>query len=667
MDILNLEINSVALSTSYEGDSDLKFISYHDVSEEGLNFYRENYLSNVPDRKINNYSSLYLTKKQKLEDLLKIQELPDQNQIVTFNTTLEYIDGSILTLDKNTETNYLDYHFTTRDQKFVDPTDRIIEISLLDEINARIYHKSKNRNLYTLILESNTLKFSLSSTIEKSNFKYILDKENNTFAFFIGKESDGNLNLSAVNVYNNKLSLNSILNSFTEKNFKVNYYIQKLIPKINTSWVSYNPFHKNAYEINANKSRKDLHNNYLISTQYSYVTGDTLKANILTLKNQSTHKNYNYRANFIEMNNDGVPAVDNREYYGLHTGNEQEKGDYGINLSYEFYNADYRFDADSYTTFKTPESLYPYNQININDLNWDKMGAIPGENPYLSDRIYQKLINENDSGQEYLCSWLYRNKNNEFIWLDRYYYPIKTSYAQALSSSFSYHFTDPNLELFEKELATKEYYDVPFPYNSLQEEDDVTPETIKSSIYGRAFYDKRSDLVILPNKEYIYYRVGNNYVKQIIKTIEDVLIQNGFEAKNSNGATLSIYVSASDMDTLEYHLDNNTYGLMENYKGINDFHQFTICFWMKLEDWSVKNGYEIVGNLNHKGFSVLNDRKITPFITLQYNNNVIIYNTDFLALDIASLDSEFTANEKTKIKDIYRTDHLDQFYTINIQ
>jgi hypothetical protein len=104
--------------------------------------------------------------------------------------------------------------------------------------------------------------------------------------------------------------------------------------------------------------------------------------------------------------------------------------------------------------------------------------------------------------------------------LDRFYYPIKTTYATALSTSFNYSYKDPNLSLFLEGLSSSEYYDVPFPYNSLQEEYEVTPQNIKSAIYGRSFYDKVSDVVIRPNSEYIYYRVGNDYVKDVIKNIK---------------------------------------------------------------------------------------------------------------------------------------------------
>jgi hypothetical protein len=78
-------------------------------------------------------------------------------------------------------------------------------------------------------------------------------------------------------------------------------------------------------------------------------------------------------------------------------------------------------------------------------------------------------------------------------------------------------------------------------------------------------------------------------------------------------------------------------------------------------------GHQIFGNLNDRGFALLDDQKVTPFITIQNGKNVYVYNTNFQMLDIASLENEALLNSQTnKIKDLYRTDHLDSFYTINI-
>ena len=53
-------------------------------------------------------------------------------------------------------------------------------------------------------------------------------------------------------------------------------------------------------------------------------------------------------------------------------------------------------------------------------------------------------------------------------------------------------------------------------------------------------------------------------------------------------------------------------------------------------------------------------------ITIQNNNKVYVYNSNFALLDRASLTNENNIST-TKIKEIYRTDHVDSFYTINIQ
>jgi hypothetical protein len=203
---------------------------------------------------------------------------------------------------------------------------------------------------------------------------------------------------------------------------------------------------------------------------------------------------------------------------------------------------------------------------------------------------------------------------------------------------------------------------VPHVYNSLEEEFKHTPQTIRSAVYGRGFYDKKSDVVILPNSEYIYHRLGNNYIKQVIKNIEDVLIQNGLVLKNSNDTLLAL--TASDIDDIEYVLDGNNYASIDNYKSINEMHQFTICMTIKSDDWASRFGHQIFGNLNNKGLALLDDQKITPFITVQKDNKLHVYNTDFSEIDVASLENEEALTKTSKIKDMFRCDHLDSFYTI---
>jgi hypothetical protein len=656
VEIIDLTSNSTALSTSYVADVDVKFFGVKDKTEEGYAFFKEDYLKDISDRKINNYSALYLTNKQKATNILNVDQLPEVSGDLSFNTSISDTNNLYLTIS-STGIGIPSYYFSEKDRRFVDPVDRMFEINLLsDGLNATVSHRSKERIKYYLNLDNNQFKFSTLYSEEKSLFNYILDKESGKLALF----KDSKLVVMSSTI----LTLDSNIENFKTKYFNVNYYLQKISPKLNTSWVSYDPTHKNAYDVSPNKSANDLENNFLVSTQYSYVTGDTLIANILNLKNQKTHKDYSYRSNFLEKQNDGVPNVDNRKYARLFTGNDQETGDYGITIGYEFYNADYKFETDKYTIFVSPESLYPYEKININDLKWNKSGAIAGENPYMSDKIFQKKENMGGLNGSYLCSWLHKDKNGESTWLDRYYYPEKTSYAAALSTSFNFNYVDPVYSLLHKKLSASEYYDVPFVYNTLQEEFNNTPQTGHSALYGTAFFDKRSDLTVLPNTEYIYHRIGNSYVDSIISSIEESLIQKGLILKNQKNSEIAY--SVEDTKEIEYVLDGNAYAMFSDYQDINNSHQFTITFDIKSDNWSETFGHQIFGNLNDKGIGLFDDEKITPLIMIQNNKTVSIYNTNFEMLDYASLVNEENLGDSI-IKDLYRTDHLDQFYTINIE
>lgn len=660
MEILNLISNSTPLSTSYESDADVKFIGNTIITEEGIKIHAENYLKEVADSKINNYSSIYLTGKQKATEILEIQTLKNPTIVEVFNTSIsDNNSGLYLTISGLGVNSSLPCFFTEKNQKFIDPIDCIFEVTLLDSISAKIIHRNKNRSNYYLAYDGE-MKFINTDNSVNTVFNYVLDRDNQKLSLF--KRINDVVNVIGLD-NSTKFYLTSTLSTFNTNHFNVNYYLRDIKPKLNSSWISYEPRGKNSYLVNSKKSRSDLENNFLITTQYSNITGDRINSNILNLKNQFSNKNYSYRSDYLEKTDSDIPVVNNRNYVGLFTGNRQEKGDHAISLSYEFYNTDYKFESDKYTTFVTPKSIYPYKQININDLEWNNRGSIAGENPYTSDKIFTKRIKNGING-EYLCSWLRKEKDGKSVWLDRYYYPDKTSYASALSSTFAFEYRDNINEILSQQLQTHEYYDIPYLYNSLDEEKAHSPQRVSDVVYGYNYFDKRSDLIILPDTEYIYHRIGNDYVKQILETIKDVLMTEELTLLNGKNAEIIITDSADDK---VYDLNGNAHARIENYNDINNTHQFTVCFWLQSDDWKEKIGHQLFGNLNDRGFAFLDDQKITPLITIQNNKNVYIYNTNFEMLDIASLENENKLNSETNIiKDLYRTDHLDSFYTINI-
>lgn len=636
MEIVDLLIKSTPLSTTYVGDEDLIFSGYLDKTEEGLTFFNEEYLKSPKDRRINNYSSLVLTDKVLGNDILKMGNVIDYTIPDTFTTSLKDTSSSLYL----TVSGLSSYTFTEYDERFIDHNDRMFELSALNPLQMIVKHRDNN-NLYYLNRTGSNFTFNTNTA---TVFNYVLDKTNNKIALFY--------NLSTVGLSAGKLALYSSPSAFKTINFSVNYYIQELSPRFNASWVSYDKLHKNSYEVNQSNSRNDLENNYVVSTQYSYVTGGRINANLITLKNQNTNKNYNYRSDNMEVRSDMKPSVDVREYTGLYTGNNQEKGDYGISLSYVFYNADYKFVSDDYTTFTTPDSLYPYDQINVNDLNWSKIGSIAGPNPYVSDKIFRKKIKGSVKDSEYLCTWLGKDKFGNNVWLDRYYTIVDNTSASSTKSE------DPFKALLQTPLSAESYYDVYYQYNSVEEELANTPQTPETALSGRPIFDKYSDMVFVPNEEYIYFHIGNNYIKKYIDSISSYTIQNGLSIVNQNGTV----VQSGSGDSVEYAFDNTKYAQINEYSKINDAHQFTISFWLKSDDWNAPFGHQLMGNMNDKGIAVYADRKITPLITVQNGTDTVVFNTDFLELDRASIKHE----ETTRIKDIYRTDHLDTFRLITI-
>ncbi len=658
--------NVTPLSSNYSYDSDVLIKANKKQYDEGFSLWNEDYLKNVSDSKINFYSNLYLTDKRRLSDFVDLKPI-DYIIPKSFTTSLRNpITQKYLVFDSEKKQCV----YKNKNEDYYGPKDFIYEIEFLDDLYLLIKHK--HRNDYTqstgLLVyktyyvkyepEPSTFKFT-ENLADATKFNYVIDKKNNRLHLFYTK-SYGVTPLSAIMPTTLNIGLTSNLDEYQKYYFDINYYIQTIDPRINSSWVSYNPKHKNQYEVLPEKSRYNLENNYVFSTQYSYVTGNSFDINLLTLKNQHSHKNYSYRCDNVERNNYEVPLVDARRYHSLITGNNEEKGNYNFIGSYEFYNMDYKFECDSYTKFYTPESLYPYEVLNINDSLWHKSGSIGGENPYQADKVFYR--NKRVSGQaEYLCSWLYKTKSGRSLWLDRYYYPEKTQYADALASAMDSKYQDEIESMLEQDLTFDEFYDIPYIHNSIEEEMEAYPQTIKSALMGVSYFDKISDVIFEPDCEYIYFRIGNEYTKEILTTFAPSLIQDGLKVSTKDGTNV---LYDADIDNIEYNFNLNAKSQVEKYSLINNTHQMTISFWLRSDDWSSIKGYQLMGNYNTYGFSIYFDRKVTPFIMVQKDKRVYIYNTDFDLINTVSLQNEMELSDTSYIKDLYRTDHLDFFETI---
>jgi hypothetical protein len=657
---------STPVSTSYVGDEDLTLRGTKIITEEGFDVFRENYLLSAVDACINNYNSLILTSPTHNNNIFELQ-------------SIDYPHQTILTATIKSNNVYLAFLLGTLQEEFVEECTQsaVFDIEILNEITIRISHLNVDTRYY---LHYNGTNFYFNNTIDTkfTNFRYVRDGDR-LFLFYRSNTSALNTTPTSspisYNAATNRLVSDTNL-SWKDCAFTINTLAQDIRHNLDVTWASYDTVEKNRLEVDPAKSISFLDNNNLFYTNYTYVTGNTIFANYFTLKNNHSHKNNSYRADNLVKTNARIPNVSMRNYVSMHTGVHQELGADSITLAYEYYNADYKFAADKYTIFRTPPSMYPFEQLNVNDALFVKNGAIAGDTPYTADRIFFRDERPGKSDGQFLCTWLSGAPGEPGVWVDRYYIPERTTFAAALTTRSNITYTDPTQAYVSSPLPPSGYYDAPYYFSSVEEEFEHTPQTLKDVLYGEDFFDKKSDLIFLPDTEYIYYRIGKNYVDAIVNSLTASLIKDGVDIQTSRGVSISYDVATDD---IEYVLDGDSYALIEEFKDVNSTNEFTISFWMDADDWTAPLGHEIVGNYNDRGFGIFNDQVVTPIIMVQNDKSVLYLNSDFDVIDTVYLSQSAlnsttttttlkqtdTAIESTitntfyLIKDIFRTDHLD--------
>ncbi len=631
------------LHTTYSGDADISFNGRKDVSEDGFISWLEAYLDNPVQTTINGYSCLYLSKKTVGDDILSI-DTTNKTDATTLCTNLEILSSGLLLVLSGSDCAF-EYRKLIKEK---DLLKTVFEIDFVDGDRITISHMDDGVKKYLSLtsLTGGNLKFLNSDEISlygNNNFLYY------KYDYNIDTEL-GRLLLFTTDLDNNQYLIKYADNSlqpvplssnpaYDSNFFTINYYFDFPTPKIDSSWVSYDKNAINLQKIDIDKSRYSLKNNYLIHTQYTNLSADYIDANILFLKNQHTVNDLNYRSAYNEFTDNLYPNVDSRNYIGMMTGNKQEGASYNISFSYEINSLDYKFKADRYTSFKTLSSLFPFQYLSINDTNFFKCGAIAGDSPYNSDKVFKKIA-RNYGEDIYTCTWLSAGNNGDALWVDRYFKPNNSGNLMPIDI------------FLNSKLPVSGYYDSFDIFNSIEEELQNTPQTLSLVLTGHRFFDKPSDITFEPNSEYVYFRIGQSYVNKYLNTINENLILSSYVVRDKNGGLFN------NVEYEEFTFDGGNYTKFDRYELINKSHQYTINFWLKANNWQTGFGHQIFGNLNTNGIALISDAKVTPFIMVQHNKGVNVYNTNFDVLDTVS-----TGLEK-RVYEIYRTDHLAPFYTV---
>jgi hypothetical protein len=359
--------------------------------------------------------------------------------------------------------------------------------------------------------------------------------------------------------------------------------------------------------------------------------------NLLTVKNDDSYlQNYLGIFPYKNINSDGTYDLyfhglknyqtteyrystpkNNRIYYKIYSGTNQEKGLDKIYLGYQTNTINLNFPANKETGFYfSPTS----DAIPLSSCGLIEDGASAGNYPYTADRLFisnsnnfqeinelSLIYNTTDTGEnKFLCSWLYGNKTTgEKSWVDRYYNSAYYTLDEALSASY-------------------------LRYN----------DTLNGT--NNNIYDIPSKTILTPGVYYQYYHVGNedslNFLNDLNYTYNNGLSYSNIlnisswtsstlkDNSNYNNYGLTFGNSAGYMGDY-WQMDGSNYAIFQASDVLLESEKLTTSIWLNVDDWNNLNGYQIFGNYYESGFGLINDAQTTaPILTLINNATNKIHN-----------------------------------------
>lgn len=627
--------------------------------DNGMSLSQPIAFESIKSFKHKNFSNVYLTDSLFVNDIVDYNKNIEENKENTKLVTINYGSNALSFTPFKRDINYGVASFANS-KNFGYNT--ILDIDFLDDNYCRIsYTDTNNRKYYLSSDEDNKLVFvsvkilpDTDGYVNPHDFTYI-SSDNGTRISIFKETSTGSFLLTKINddlamvVSTSQL----LINYFTINRVKTN---DKTI-NLNSCIVSY----KDGYFIDQEKSFFDLKNNFLLFKKPYKNINDV---EMLILKNQLSEYESFSNTNIL-LSGNGKNISTNRDYISI-SNNISEKNDHTLSLNYSHYQKSYMIKSGT-NEFTTPDNMYPFDKININDLNFIKSGAFSSTIPLFADKIYRvsPYKQNSDNGQYLLCTWLSGSPlSDKKIWVDRYYYPDLVTKEQAISGNPIFQITYENVieDLIRNNSEYKE-------------------KTIKLK-----FFDKLSDMLFEPTIKYIYERVKfdnvvggvdsydpcadfpNNYFLEI-NDIGKFSITFDFYNKNSNFELISdrneidcgLYISCvNNLITLSYNVIdpvNNIEKLIEE------------------SNISVDNNANIfvcvsIDSINGVGYFYVNDKivKFFNFSPYIFTRKQIIYGDLYYTLNGSSTKNYIkNSNDVGDIKNltVYK-DYIEPDYAFMI-
>jgi hypothetical protein len=660
--------NWKSLDINYEFDDRVKFDNSNVISTDGVTLNLNSTLSNNVDISNNNYSTMMMSDLTRVSDIVSLDldtdRYPEQfttsivfDAFPSVNGGSKYLKVLPRTDDSdvrdiifgNTTINNTNYTSFYYDQDPTDDNGLYFNVNLIDNDTLTISHNDNYANVYLTMTNDGDVTLEtapLDTPSEDQKFNYILN--NNSGELILLKYFDG------VKKYvgSNGTNITPILPDTSQPNFPFSGII-KIIPydktasklTIPNNWVSYKTSgDQNNLKINESKSYENIFSNYVFSNQYASITGANMNMDLMQLKNQLTSSYESNRGNPFP----NYTECDHREYDRIFTGTNQIKGLSDIHFGYNSYSTDINIPVDKITYFHAPQDMYPYEKININDSGLIEAGAIGGDSPITSDKLFKKAADykynspygaptDEETGV-WLCTWLkssiespwdssakydkdilvsFKNKvyqslkintgvipsTNRLtwvelpeqapVWVDRYYNPEHFSVQQAL-------------EFTEQYVVYKSKFDHIVTTLSAQQD---------------YIFDKLSDVTFEPGALYAYYRVGPIENNITINSMDTHLVHRGQEPVYEQDR--STYINTDEALTF----NGNTYietVALNNTKNSD----YTVSFNLSLDDWNKPFGGQFLGNYTNHGIGFYNLMHTTPYIIIKGATSTDIYNTN---------------------------------------
>jgi hypothetical protein len=675
--------NWTPLKLQHEFDSMLEFDNRTISTLDGLNinttFAQQQGIHNTVD----NYTNYLLTDAVKINDLIKFK-LPVDEYPLQFTTSL--LANAFPTTTANSaylyivELNHGDperdhlvgrrleeqqigdqiYPATTT-QTFTwsqDATENPIyfTITLHDEEFASVNHNDNLNNVFMTTRQHDqyTVSVSFQESLldiptDDQKFNYYINedfgfilfyKQYQDKTFYITPVTDNAGYLKAIEAADFKYDPIPPQSVFKFVKFKKN----TTGPMLQNNWISYQTVgDSNSLNTNKTKSYVDVTNNYLLTSQYHNIDNDRMLIDVFQLKNQLTPTGTTNRNNPFP----NLLDCDHRRYDRVFVSEHLDESA-GLSMGYNNYEHEISLLPDKVTYFNAPQDMYPYVQININDSGLTQSGAIGGDTPINSDKIFKKASgykyntpygapSDEETGN-WLCSWLKSNVGvdwNELteyrenvivnhdglvyralidnkgrkpgisagywkeidqpppVWVDRYYNPEKFSTQKALEFENQYAAYTSKFENIVQDLGAQDEY----------------------------VFDKISDLTFEPGCLYAYYRIGPEQINVMIESMNENMIHSGVEPAYTQDRQTVLNIQDDMTFTGNEYIQTSTLSNITNS-------DFTISFRLKRKDWTKPFAGQFLGNYTNEGVGVFNRQDLTQYLIFTNDTHVLIHNTN---------------------------------------